>query len=184
MKKMTLWSVLIISAFLLVGCSSNINYLTTPTPLKKESSQYYVKNLTVTLHHGHGRNLENKTFTSEEELQASFAKYIDESLIAKKIYSKNGYGLSIVLDYTRTYNYGGNALNKPEFFYTINVHDNASDSILASYKIPKSTTKYSYFEDIGVNLKIGTYQWSALDEPRDIALISQTLAKEVSEFGK
>lgn len=184
MKKVLIQIMLMMSAFLLVGCSSNIKYITTPTPLQKESSQYYVKELKVNLHHGHGRNLENKTFIREQELQSSFAKYIDDNLIAKKIYSKNGYALSIVMDYTRTYNYGGNALNKPEFFYTINVYDDATNTLLARYDIPKSTTKYSYFEDIGVNLKIGTYQWGALDEPRDIDLISKTLAREVSEFGK
>lgn len=183
MKTVITWMMLMISG-LLVGCSSNLKYLTTPTPLKKESSQYYVKDLKVNLQHGHGRNLENKTFSSEQELQSSFVKYINDSLIAKKIYAKNGYGLSVVIDYTRTYNTGGNALNKPKFFYTIGVYDDATNTLLANYGIPESTTKYSYFEDIGVNLKIATFQWGAEDELRDIELISKTLVKEVSEFGK
>lgn len=186
MKKVIIWTMLIMLAFLFEGCGgkSQSIYIVNPTPLKKESSQYYVKDLKVNLQHGHGRNLENKTFSSEQELQSSFAKYINDSLIAKKIYAKNGYGLSIVIDYTRTYNTGGNALNKPEFFYTVSVYNDATNTLLANYGIPKSTTKYSYFEDIGVNLKIGTFQWGAEDEPRDIKLISKTLAREVSEFGE
>jgi len=54
---------------------------------------------------------------------------------------------------------------------------------LASFSIPKSTTKYSYVKDIAVNMQIGLYNWKAENEPQDIELISQTLVKELNELG-
>jgi hypothetical protein len=182
-KKAIMMALWVVVGFLFVGCGSSIQYLTKPTPLKQESSQYYVKELKVNLQHGHGRNLENKTFADEQELKTSFEKYINDSLAAKNMYSKDGYGLAIVIDYTRTYNIGGNALNKPKFVYTVKVYDKAN-TLIASYSIPKdSTTKYSYIEDIGVNLKIAAFKWKAEDELRDVELISKTLVKEVSLLG-
>lgn len=185
MKKAIIWLMLIMSAFVLIGCSSKSQsiYIINPTPLKKESSKYYVKDLNVTLYHGHGRNLENKTFSSEQELQGLFAKDIQAHLVTKKIFSKDGYGLSITLDYTRTYNYGGNALNKPQYVYTVKIYDSSNNTLLVSYSIPPSTTKYAYLEDAAVSFKIGLYQWGAEDEPRDIDLISKTLVNEISLLG-
>lgn len=86
------------------------------------------------------------------------------------------------MDYTRIYNYGGNALNKPVFFDTVNMYEN-TDTLLASFTVPRSTTKYSYFKDILVNTKIGFYKWKAEEEPTDIELISKTLVKELSALG-
>ena len=42
----------------------------------------------------------------------------------------------------------------------------------------------SYFNDLAVNLQIGTYQRDAEDEPEDIELIAKTLVEEISEIGK
>lgn len=185
MKKAVVGIMFIVSAFLFVGCGgkSQSIYIVNPTPLKKESSKYYVKDLNVTLYHGHGRNIENKTFSSEQDLQALFAKDIQAHLVTKKLFSKDGYGLSISIDYTRTYNYGGNALNKPQYIYVVKIYDSLKHILLVNYSIPLSTTKYAYFEDAAVNLEIGLYQWDAEDEPRDIDLISKTLVNEISLLG-
>ena len=86
------------------------------------------------------------------------------------------------MNYTRTYNYGGNALNKPEFFYTVKVLNNHNE-LLATFTVPRSTTKYDTFKDMAVNMEIAAFKWDAEDEPQDIELISKTLVKELSQLG-
>lgn len=158
------------------------HYDVNPTPLKKGEAKYVLHNVNLALDHGHGSNLENKTFANEEELKKSFEVFITQALKEKDLFAENGFKLDIDLNYTRTYNYGGNALNKPQFFYTVKVLD-ANNKPLASFSIPKSTTKYSYVKDIAVNMQIGLYNWKAENEPQDIELISKTLVKELNELG-
>ena len=170
-------------ALIFTGCGGSMyRYDVNPTPLKKGQTKYVLHNVNLALSHGHGRNLGNNTFASEEELKKSFESFITQSLKEKDLFAENGFKLDIDLNYTRKYNYGGNALNKPEFFYTVKVLD-TNNKLLASFSIPKSTTKYSYFNEIAVNTEIGLFKWNAEDEPQDIELISKTLVKELNELG-
>ena len=87
------------------------------------------------------------------------------------------------MDYERWFNWGGKALNKPHFRYSVKIYDN-DDRLLVSYSIPVSTTKYSYFKEIAVLAEIAAFRWDAEDEPTDIDLISKTLVDEIKDIGK
>ncbi|HEY9204256.1 hypothetical protein [Dokdonella sp.] len=164
------------------GCS-RVTYTVEPTPLKKESSKYYLKDLQLTLNHGVFRNSENNTFCEEKCLQEEFKNYIQEYLREKQIYDVGGYGLVVKMDYTRHYHLGGNSLNKPAFFYSVEVYAKDNKTLLAHYKIPNSTTKYAYLEELLVDTKVLLFQWDAEDEPKDIALISEVIVREISKLG-
>ena len=149
MKTIKFWIAMVFASMLFIGCggSSSSIYLVKPTPLKEGSTMYSLKSLKVNLLHGHGRNEENKTFATQEELEKSFADDIIKYMNNEKIYSdKANYLLDVEINYTRIYNYGGNALNKPEFIYTIKIYDQ-SDKLLVNYSIPKSTTNFGGFTD-------------------------------------
>ncbi|NQY19713.1 MAG: hypothetical protein HRT40_00145 [Campylobacteraceae bacterium] len=184
MKKLGLSLLSIIVALGITGCGSSMyNYKVEPTPIKQESSKYVIKDISLKLSHGTGRNLENKTFKNEDELKKSFVSFLNKELKEQSLIGDNkSFQISINMNYTRTYNYGGNALNKPEFFYTVKVY-NLENTLLADFTIPKSTTKYGTFKDIAVNAEISIFKWDAEDEPQDIALISKTLIKELSQLG-
>ena len=170
-------------ALIFTGCGGSMyHYDVNPTPLKKGQTKYVLNTVNLTLAHGHGRNLQNNTFANEEELKKSFEVFITQALKEKDLFAENGYKLDIDMNYTRTYNYGGNALNKPQFFYVVKVLD-TNNKLIASFSIPRSTTKYSYAKDIAVNMQIGFFKWKAEEEPQDIELISKTLVKELYELG-
>ncbi|WP_345978848.1 hypothetical protein [Sulfurimonas sp. HSL3-2] len=182
MKKITL-AILFITIVIFSGCSGNTKYAVQPTPLKKGSSQYYLKDINVTLHKDGFENQENKTFYNQAKLQAEFKDDLQKDLNTKNMNSSQGFGLVINLDYTRIYLYGGNALAKPKFIYSVDVYTNDGNTLLAHYSIPESTTKYAYLEDVAVNTKVMLFQWNAENEPKDIALISDVLTREISELG-
>ncbi|WP_375723216.1 hypothetical protein LXN10_11845 [Arcobacter sp. KX21116] len=184
MKKFILSLVSIFILIGLTGCGSSMyNYNVEPTPIKQGKAKYTLKDFNLTLEHGHGRNIQNKTFINENELKKSFEMFINQELEKQSLKgNEKDYKISVTMNYTRVYNYGGNALNKPQFYYTVYVY-NTQDKLLASFAIPNSTTKYGYFKDIAVNLQIGTFQRKAEDEPEDIELISKTLVEELSKLG-
>lgn len=184
MKKIIISLLSTLVAIGLTGCGGSMyNYKVEPTPIKQETAKYQLKDFNLVLKHGHGRNMDNKTFKNQEELSKSFVEFINQELEKQSLKGdSNTFQFSVNMDYTRKYNYGGNALNKPEFIYTVSVYDN-SDKLLADYTIPKSTTKYASFKDVAVNLEIVAYEWDAEDEPLDIQLISKVLVEELSELG-
>lgn len=184
LKKVLSYMFVAILATLFTGCGSIYNYNVEPTPIKKGESKYALSNFELKLLHGHGRNLENKTFKNEDELKDSFVSFINQELKNQNLQSNNdGYKVLINMNYTRTYNYGGNALNKPIFEYTVEIYDN-NNKLLVTYGWGKHTTKYSYFEDISVGTKIALFQWGAEDEPRDIKHISELIVKDLKEIGE
>lgn len=182
MKQITL-GMLLIAIIIFTGCSGNVKYAVQPTPLKQESSQFYLKDINLTLHKDGFENQENKTFYNQAKLQAEFKDDLQKELNSKNMNSSQGFGLVINLDYTRTYLFGGNALAKPKFTYSVDVYTNNGNTLLAHYSIPESTTKYAYLEDVAVNTKVMLFQWNAEDEPRDISLIADVLTREVSKLG-
>ncbi|MDN5041709.1 hypothetical protein O8C80_00050 [Aliarcobacter butzleri] len=178
----------IVVAFLVtffVGCGSIYNYKVEPTPIKKGESKFTIEEFNLKLTHGHGYNIENKTFKNEEELKSSFVQFINQKLKEKNLLgsAENSYKVKINMNYERRYNYGGNALNKPYFYYSIDILD-SNQKLLVSYSVPLSTTKYSYAKDIAVNLEIAAFQWDAEDEPIDIDMIAFVIVRELSEVGK
>ena len=173
-------------AMLFVGCSSKSIYTVEPTPIKKGEAKYVIEEFKLTLSHGHGRNLENKTFKNEDELKDSFAEFINKKLKEQKLDGTNvddSYKVKIDMNYERKYNIGGNALNKPYIDYSVKVFDK-NNKLLVSYGYGKHTTKYAYFEDVAVNAEIALFKWDAEDEPRDVELISGLIVKDLAELGK
>lgn len=173
-------------AILFVGCSSKSIYTVEPTPIKKGEAKYVLGEFKLTLSHGHGRNLENKTFKNEEDLKDSFAEFINKKLKEQKLDGTNiddSYKVKIDMNYERKYNIGGNALNKPYIDYFVEVFDK-NNKLLANYGYGKHTTKYAYFGDAAVNVEIAMFKWDAEDEPRDVELISGLIVKDLAELGK
>lgn len=184
MKKFSLSLLVVLTTILFTGCGSSMySYKVEPTPIKQGKSKYTIKSIDLKLEHGHGQNIDNKSFKSENELKNSFKEFISKELVAQNLLGdNNSLQIDIQINYKRTYNYGGNALNKPEFSYTVSIYTEDS-KLLADFTIPKSTTIYSTFENMAVNAQIATFNWDAEDEPKDIELISKTLVKELSELG-
>lgn len=168
-------------ALLFSGCGSRYAYDVKPTPLKANKSTYEIKSIDFVLDHGHGRNLANKTFSNEKVTKKIFTSFLKKALVEEKI-SGNEYFLDIKMYYLRKYNYGGNALNKPEFKYSINILDK-ENKLIAHYGIPMSTTKYGYFKDLAVNTQIILFNRKAEHEPEDLELITKTMAIELSSIG-
>ncbi|CAA6813107.1 MAG: Unknown protein [uncultured Campylobacterales bacterium] len=184
MKKMSLFVVAIFVLLGISGCGSMYNYTVDPTPIKKDSAKYVLKKFDLNLQHGHGQNINNKTFKSEADLRKSFIEFVNLELKEQGLLgAKNSFKVAIDMDYTRNYNYGGNALNKPEFFYTVSVYS-VQNKLLANFSIPKSTTTYGTFKDLAISTEIAIFKWDAEDEPKDIAMIAKTLVRELSKLGK
>ena len=183
MKKVIFSSLLVVLMTMISGCGSAYTYNLKPTPIKQGESKYVVRNLELKLSHSDGRNTENKTFKTEVELQESFKSFIKEALVENSILGDSkGYQLDISINYTRVYNYGGNALNKPKVSYFVKVYD-TNNKLLANHGTGEFTTKYASFKDAYVNAQIATFTWDAEDEPKDIHLISNLLVEELSELG-
>lgn len=182
MKKISLSLLLLAIGISMSGCGSMYNYMVKPTPIKEGESKYILRDVDLKLEYGYGRNIENKTYKTEKELENSFKELILKELSEKAMLDNNGFLVDVNIHYKRVYNHGGNSINKPEFYYIVKVYSK-DGKLLADYSIGKSTTKYGTFKDIAVNAEIGIFQWDAEDEPQDIALISKTLVKELSELG-
>ena len=183
MKKVIFSSLLVVLMTMISGCGSAYTYNLKHTPIKQGESKYVVRNLELKLSHSDGRNTENKTFKTEVELQESFKSFIKEALVENSILGDSkGYQLDISINYTRVYNYGGNALNKPKVSYFVKVYD-TNNKLLANHGTGEFTTKYASFKDAYVNAQIATFTWDAEDEPKDIHLISNLLVEELSELG-
>lgn len=190
--KTTTWIMIILSAFLLVGCGGKANsiYTVNPTPLKKETSKYYVKDLKVNLtEQGFlsdnilGKNNDNKSFLDEQHLREEFAQFLNNRLREKGILGdQNDFGLSIVIDYNRVFYIGGNALLKPIISHRYKIYD--KDSILlAEDELYQYTTKYAYLQEVAVSVELLAMQWNAEDEPKDVKMVSELLIDDISQVG-
>lgn len=185
MGKLTV--LLLMVGTLLAGCSSSpYTYHQMPTPLKKGATHYYIKDPAVNLILGHGAIPNDKTFVGQDVLAQQFKNSLLESFTGNKIYAEKESDadavVEISLDYTRTFNYGGKSLNKPQFGYQVAIKRN--NVLLASYAVRKQTTRYGAMKDFAVNLEITAFKWGVEDEPQDIVLIAKTIANEVAAMGK
>jgi len=183
MKKAIFSSLGVILTLMISGCGSVYTYSVKPTPIKQGESKYTIRDMNLKLSHGDGRNLENTTFKTEDELKESFSSFIKVALEENSILGDNkSYQLDISVNYTRTYKYGGNALNKPRVSYEVKVYDSNND-LLAKHSTGEFTTRYASLMDTYVNAQIIAFTWDAEDEPKDVQLISNLLVKDLVELG-
>jgi hypothetical protein len=165
----------------LVGCGGGVNYAVKPTPLQQGKSTYQLGNFKLDLDDS-SKDPSNFEYLNQEGLANSFKNKITSQLKEQNIYGDE-YTIDVDMFYSRVFNIGGNKLNKPQFVYTVSILDKEG-KLLASYTIPKSTTKYTYFREIAVNMQIGTFNRGPENEPEDIELISKTLVRDIKEIGK
>ncbi|MDR1554960.1 MAG: hypothetical protein LBS39_02915 [Campylobacteraceae bacterium] len=170
-----------LALMLFAGCGSKVYYKVKPTPLEQGKSTYIIDKLELRLDES-TKDITNLTYLNQEQLSESFKEKITNQLKEQGIFGDE-YLINIDIDYVRVFNMGGNKLNKPNFKYSIEIL-NKSGELIASYGIPVSTTKYSYFKDIAVFTEIATFNRDAEDEPEDIELISKTIVEEIKNIGK
>jgi hypothetical protein len=185
MKKLIL-ALSLISSILLAGCSSRYTYHEKPTPIKKGVTKYYLKNPVVNLTLGHGAIEGDKSFANQEALAAQFKKSLTQYLNEKNLLAQNeasaGAVLEITINFNRVFNYGGKALNKPQFSYQVNIRKN--EKLLVSYSVPTQSPTRGRILDIAYNAKISAFQRGAEDELKDVILISETISDEIAEIGE
>ncbi|CZF87029.1 hypothetical protein [Grimontia marina] len=175
---------ILLALFLSACASSPYQYYVNPTPIKKQQTAYKFDNIDVNLTLGHGAIPGDEVFADEKELEKQFMKYLEASLSKKGLLDKNGddaLDVSVTIDYKRTFNIGGKALNKPEVSHRVVIHNDKEE--LAGFSKSKYTTKYGYLDDIAVNIEISAFSWDQDDEPRDIELISQLIVEDLVNAG-
>ena len=125
----------LILAILFGGCGGGYHYDVEPTPLQKGVSKYVLGDFKFTLTEDH-RNKANLTYKNEQELKKDFVAAINKNLAQIGLLGVEGkdYKIDIIMNYLRRFNYGGNALNKPYFDYSVEIFDNTGTR-LASYAI-------------------------------------------------
>ncbi|ROQ23312.1 hypothetical protein [Gallaecimonas pentaromativorans] len=177
---------LLVGLMLLGGCASHYHYDVDPTPLKKGVTHYRLKDVQVNLTLGHGAIPGDTTFAPEQQLHKEFVDALTDALKTKGILAAPGDNdvaeVVASIDFERTFNIGGHALNKPILSDLVKIEQNGQQ--LASFGHSKYTTKYSYFEDLAVNAKITVFQWGAEDEPRDVKLVAESIVNDIAALGK
>ncbi|BEU03523.1 hypothetical protein OAG1_23230 [Agarivorans sp. OAG1] len=179
--------ILIAVALMLSACgSSPYKYYVEPTPIVKGNTRYHVGEVKVKLNLGHGAPEEGTSFVSEEELNLQFIEAINKHLAENNLIansdSKDSFKLNIDIDYTRTFNYGGRSLNKPQVSHMVQIVGEQGQ--LASFSQSKYTTNYGGFKDAAVNLEITAGNWDAEDEPKDIDLVSAIIVEDLAGLGE
>lgn len=176
----------LISSILFIGCSSRYTYHEKPTSIKKGVTKYYLKNPVVNLRLGQGAIENDITFASQNELSDQFKKNLTQALIENNLLAYDeaipDAILEITIDFTRIFNYGGKALNKPKFSYQVNIKKN--EKLLVSYSVPEQVPTRGRMLDIPYNAKISAFQRGAEDELKDVILISKIISDEIAEIGK
>ncbi len=177
----------LVGALWLTGCagSSPYTYYVQPTPLVAEQSTFALGKVAVHLSLGDGAIKGDRTFASEQELQQEFNQYLHHYLKQSGYLAENADHADAVIDidinFKRTFNMGGHSLNKPEVSHSVVLSKNGTK--LASFKNGPYLTKYSYLEDMAVDLEIASFNWDAEDEPRDVDLVSQLLVEDILQVG-
>lgn len=179
---------ILMAVVILAGCSSHspYTYHENPTTLKKGETQYFVKTPVVKLTLGHGAISGDTSFVSQDVLAKQFQESLIKHFSLNNIHaakeSEADATVDVNIDYTRNFNYGGKALNKPTFSYQVSIKK--KDIPVANYNVNNKTTNYGGFKDTAVNLEISAFKWGVEDEPKDVDLIASTIAKEVAAIGK
>ena len=165
MKKITL----VIFVLALGGCASNSYvYHIEPTQLKSNKTKYHINSVAVSLEQGHGAIPGDKSFATQTQLKKQFENSLIVHMKEKEIYTSTidnqGVSVDVIINYKRTFNYGGKSLNKPSVSHSVMVSDNKKQK-LASFSQGVYTTNFGSFKDVAVNLEISAFSWDAEDEP-------------------
>ncbi|MCG9781930.1 hypothetical protein L1D52_06140 [Vibrio brasiliensis] len=175
---------LAITALITACASSPYTYHVEPTPLKNHETAYFVSDVKVNLSLGHGADPANTQFADQDELQAQFRQYLEASLKEQGLLASNKeHGTSVIvnIDYKRTFNHGGKALNKPQVSHHVVISD--ENQKLASFSAKNYTTNHGTFGEAAVSVEIAAFNWDQEDEPKDIELISKSIIKDLVNAG-
>ena len=177
---------LILIAVLFAGCASSpYTYHVTPTPLKSGETKYRLEDVNVNLTLGHGANPGDTTFASQETLNRQFTEALRKHLEAQDILAdsanRDAYSVTIDIDYMRTFNYGGNSLNRPVISHSIEVHRDGQ--LYSSFATKAYAPKYSGLKQVAVDFQIASFNRGAEDEIEDVDLVSQLIARDLAELG-
>ena len=180
-------TILFILALTLAGCTSRpYVYHVEPTQLQSNQTKYNINSVVVNLVLGHGAIPGDDSFATQEQLKKQFEKFLIVHMKEKGIYTTKmddtGFSINLTIDYNRTFNYGGKALNKPNVSHSVIVVDGKQQK-LASFSQKNYTTTYGTFGDVAVNVEIAAFSWDAEDEPKDIDLISKSIVKDLADLG-
>ncbi|WP_295893732.1 hypothetical protein [uncultured Vibrio sp.] len=153
--------------------------------MKKQETKYSLAEVNVNLSLGHGGDASSEQFATQAEVQEMFRKTLESDLKDEGILASESEGrvdLIIDIDYVRTFNHGGESLNKPQVSHNVTILSGSEK--LASFSQGQYTTKYGYLEDIAVNMEITAFSWDEEDEPKDIGLVSKLIVKDITNVGK
>ncbi len=173
-------------ALALTGCASSpYVYHVEPTQLQSNETKYSIGSVVVNLELGHGAIAGDETFASEQELVEQFTASLMAQMKEQGVYAteagKSEFSVSFEVDYLRTYNHGGKALNKPQISHRVTVSD--STKPVASFNNDDYTTSYGTFGDAAVNIEIASFSWDEEDEPEDVEKISEYIIEALTELG-
>ncbi|MEZ8826513.1 hypothetical protein AB6E04_19325 [Vibrio amylolyticus] len=175
----------ILSVLLVSACSSSpYTYHVEPTPLKKQETKYSIAEVNVNLTQGYNGDASLEKFATQAEVQELFRKTLESNLNDAGVLARDDeteVNLVIDIDYVRTFNHGGESLNKPEVSHNVTIISGSEK--LASFSQGKYTTKYGYLKDLAVNMEITAFSWDEEDEPQDIELISKLIAQDILNVG-
>lgn len=178
---------IILIAVLLTGCGSgpSYTYFVKPTPLKENTTKYYLGKIDVNLTLGHGAIVGDKTFATQsmvtKQFKIFFIKHLKEEGVFAKSKSSADAIVNVTVDYKRTYNYGGKSLNKPTVSHSIEIIQNKLK--VASLSHGNYTTRHGYLKDLAVNIEIASFNWDEEDEPEDIELVAKLIAGDIAKAG-
>lgn len=168
---------LFVMVLVITGCASKIQKI----PSEAGVSEFTLDNVNVNLILGDNAIEGDTTFASQNDLQQQFqssiTKYLKKNNLLAVEKSDGVAELNITIDYTRRFNWGGKALNKPEVSHVVDIYKGGEN--ILTFSESGYTTKYSYLQDVAVNVQIASFTWDEKDEPKDIDLVSSLIVKDI-----
>lgn len=176
-------------SFLMAACATPYTYHQNPTPLKKRVTKYYLEDVSMNLTLGDGAPSDNTQFADKDKLGEQLRQGLISELSEQRIYAASKAEadavLSVYLNYKRTFNIGGRALNKPQFGFRFTASDKQNQP-LASYDVSgfNFVPDYGFPRQTAIDLEIAAFLWGAEDEINDINRIAFSIVNEVRKVGK
>ncbi|CAM3942976.1 hypothetical protein VA7868_03251 [Vibrio aerogenes CECT 7868] len=177
---------LIFFGVFLSGCAAGpgYKYYVEPTPLKQNVTRYRLGDVKVVLTRT-GYIKPDSRFASASELQQTFMADIRSGMQRAGILAgpemTESPVVRVTVDYTRHINLGGVSLYKSKVSHYVVVSLGGKE--LAEFRTDTYSPQYPYLEEPGVNLKMAAFLWNEKDEPRDVALISGVIVKDLAKLG-
>jgi hypothetical protein len=181
--------ILLASCFVFfTSCSSSrFNYTVEPTPLIKGGTHYSVKNIKVkieTFGIKLTKDAEVKGYLSEADMAKAFQEKITDYLKSSNLYEagkKDGFNLSLTINYTRNFAVNSNKVVHPDFLYEWEIEKEGKT--VATYRSPKMTMSgLSLFSEF---LNTGSSDINPEAEQQYIDMISKSIVEDsVRDVGK